>query len=228
MESLFLQRQGRKDKEFVKNQSFLSIDQKKELEMTSALEKEGPVVSTNSKPAAEQSKDNPKGPQKKQRTTKNNNFNGKGKSNLHRPYPQGYRIPKLESSVVDSVLNMARTLMEFTANAIFNSENDNHLTWFPKQKDKLSALHPDMSDLMVNMKILRKCGGELEHAIKCRCVEPCATKYYINAMKDIITRTRAGKAWTRKPIESKMILKTSKEDRRPEIPVLKCHQCGST
>ncbi|MBW0511695.1 hypothetical protein O181_051410 [Austropuccinia psidii MF-1] len=56
---------------------------------------------------------------------------------------------------------------------IFKSEKDKPLTWFFKQKDKLSALHPDMSDIMINMKILRKCGGELEYAIKCRCVEPC-------------------------------------------------------
>ncbi|MBW0578791.1 hypothetical protein O181_118506 [Austropuccinia psidii MF-1] len=60
--------------------------------------------------------------------------------------------------------------------AIFNSEKDKPLTWFFKQKDRLSALHPDMSDTMINMKILRKCGGELEHAIKSRCIEPCSTE----------------------------------------------------
>ncbi|MBW0577165.1 hypothetical protein O181_116880 [Austropuccinia psidii MF-1] len=58
--------------------------------------------------------------------------------------------------------------------AIFNSEKDILLTWSLKQKERLSALHPDISDSMINMKILRKCGGELEHAIKCRCVEPCS------------------------------------------------------
>ncbi|MBW0571953.1 hypothetical protein O181_111668 [Austropuccinia psidii MF-1] len=57
--------------------------------------------------------------------------------------------------------------------AIFNSEKDTPLTWFLKQKDILSALHPDMSDSMTNMKILRKFGGDLEHAIKCICAEPC-------------------------------------------------------
>ncbi|MBW0483961.1 hypothetical protein O181_023676 [Austropuccinia psidii MF-1] len=58
--------------------------------------------------------------------------------------------------------------------AIFNSEKDKPLTWFLKQKDRLSALHPDMSDSMINMKILRKGGGELENAIKCRCLERCS------------------------------------------------------
>ncbi|MBW0564868.1 hypothetical protein O181_104583 [Austropuccinia psidii MF-1] len=91
------------------------LDQTKELEMTTALETEAPVASTNSTPAPEVSKDKPKGPQKKQRGPKNHQTKGKGKTNWHRPYPQGYRIPKLEPSSVDSVFNMARTLMEFTA-----------------------------------------------------------------------------------------------------------------
>ncbi|MBW0506131.1 hypothetical protein O181_045846 [Austropuccinia psidii MF-1] len=112
--------------------------------------------------------------------------------------------------------------------AIFNSDKDKTLTWFFKQKDRLSALHPDMSDKMINMKILRKCGGEMEHAIKCRCVEPHSTEDYINAIKDIITRTRIGKTWTKIPIESKMVPKISREDRKPERPVLKCHKCGGT
>ncbi|MBW0523365.1 hypothetical protein O181_063080 [Austropuccinia psidii MF-1] len=85
-----------------------------------------------------------------------------------------------------------------------------------------------MSDSMTNMKILRKCGGELEHSIKCRCVEPCSTEDYINAMEDIITRTRIGKTWNRVPMESKMVSKTSREEKRPERPVLKCNRCGST
>ncbi|MBW0527907.1 hypothetical protein O181_067622 [Austropuccinia psidii MF-1] len=45
--------------------------------------------------------------------------------------------------------------------AILNSEKDKPLTWFFKQKGRLSALHPDMSDTLINMKILKKCGGEL-------------------------------------------------------------------
>ncbi|MBW0482697.1 hypothetical protein O181_022412 [Austropuccinia psidii MF-1] len=85
-----------------------------------------------------------------------------------------------------------------------------------------------MSDSIINMKTFRKCGGELEHATKCRCVEPCSTEDYINAMEDIIARTRIGKTWTRIPMESKMVSKTLREDKRPEIPVFKCHKCGST
>ncbi|MBW0581950.1 hypothetical protein O181_121665 [Austropuccinia psidii MF-1] len=82
--------------------------------MTPALE-EGPVASTSSKPAPEASKEKPNGPQKKKEGPKNHQGKGKGKANWHRPSPQGYRIPKLEPSAVDSGFNMARTLMEFTA-----------------------------------------------------------------------------------------------------------------
>ncbi|MBW0578894.1 hypothetical protein O181_118609 [Austropuccinia psidii MF-1] len=39
---------------------------------------------------------------------------GQGKANWHRSYPQRFRIPKFQPSEVESVLNMARTLMEFT------------------------------------------------------------------------------------------------------------------
>ncbi|MBW0538267.1 hypothetical protein O181_077982 [Austropuccinia psidii MF-1] len=111
---------------------------------------------------------------------------------------------------------------------ILSSEKGKPLTWFLKQKDRLSALHPDMSDSMIYMKLLRKCGGELEHAIKCICVEPCSKEDYINAMEDIITRTRIGKTWTRVPMESKMFSKASREKKNPERPVLKYHECGST
>ncbi|MBW0502739.1 hypothetical protein O181_042454 [Austropuccinia psidii MF-1] len=112
--------------------------------------------------------------------------------------------------------------------AIPNSEKDKPLTWFLKQKDRLSTLHPDMTDSMINMKILRNWGREIENAIKCRCVEACSTEDYIIAMEDVITRQRFGKTWTRVPMESKMVSKTSREDKRPERPVLKHHKCGST
>ncbi|MBW0565211.1 hypothetical protein O181_104926 [Austropuccinia psidii MF-1] len=56
----------KKIKNLFKNQSILSVDQKKELEMTPALE-EDPVASTSSKTSPEKSKEKPKGPQKKKK-----------------------------------------------------------------------------------------------------------------------------------------------------------------
>ncbi|MBW0497562.1 hypothetical protein O181_037277 [Austropuccinia psidii MF-1] len=102
-------------KNWLKNQSLLTIDQKKELEMTPALGTEGPVASTSSKPAPEVSKDKAKGPKNKKKGPKSHQGKVKGKANWHRPYPQGYRIPKLEPSAMVIVFNMASTLMEFTA-----------------------------------------------------------------------------------------------------------------
>ncbi|MBW0525161.1 hypothetical protein O181_064876 [Austropuccinia psidii MF-1] len=86
---------------------------------------------------------------------------------------------------------------------IFNSEKDNPLTWFLKQNDRFFALNPHISDSILNMKILRKCGGELEPDITCRCIEPFSTEDYVNAMEDPITRTRIGKSWTRNCMEPK-------------------------
>ncbi|MBW0593049.1 hypothetical protein O181_132764 [Austropuccinia psidii MF-1] len=71
--------------------------------MTPSLEIKSPVVSTGSKPSSEMSKYKPKGLQKKQKGPKNHQSKGNGKENWHRPYPKGYRIPKLEPSAVDSV-----------------------------------------------------------------------------------------------------------------------------
>ncbi|MBW0493327.1 hypothetical protein O181_033042 [Austropuccinia psidii MF-1] len=135
------------------------------------------------------------------------------KSEITTKWANNYRIFEMENAF---------------ESAIFNSENVKPLILFLKQKDRLSALHPNISDSIINMTILKKCEGELEHAIKCRCVKPCSTEEYINAMEDIVTRTRIGKSWTRIPMESKMVSKTSREDKRPERTVFKCHKCGST
>ncbi|MBW0592391.1 hypothetical protein O181_132106 [Austropuccinia psidii MF-1] len=92
-------------KNWLNNQSLLSIDQKKELEMTPALEAEGPVASTSSKTAPEVSKDKPKRPQKKHKGPKNHQGKVKGKAHWHRPYQQGYRFPnwRLQLWIVSSI-----------------------------------------------------------------------------------------------------------------------------
>ncbi|MBW0516902.1 hypothetical protein O181_056617 [Austropuccinia psidii MF-1] len=45
--------------------------------------------------------------------------------------------------------------------AIFNIERDRPMSWLLKQKYRLTALHPDMSEMMVHKRILRKCGAYL-------------------------------------------------------------------
>ncbi|MBW0565713.1 hypothetical protein O181_105428 [Austropuccinia psidii MF-1] len=59
-----------------------------------------------------------------------------------------------------------------------------------------------MSQTMVHMKILKKCGGKLEHALIRSCIEPCSTEEYINALEDTVTRTKIGRTWKKVDIKS--------------------------
>ncbi|MBW0504293.1 hypothetical protein O181_044008 [Austropuccinia psidii MF-1] len=87
---------------------------------------------------------------------------------------------------------------------------------------------------MVHMKILKKCGGELEHAPRRRCIEPCSTEEYINALEDIVTRTKIGRTWKNMDIKSpnKPFIKKDKprETFKPNTSnsneQRKCHKCG--
>ncbi|MBW0513910.1 hypothetical protein O181_053625 [Austropuccinia psidii MF-1] len=74
--------------------------------------------------------------------------------------------------------------------AIFYSERDRPISWFIKQKDRLTDLHPDIFEKMVPKRILRKCGGDLNHSIRARCIELFDTGDYINSMEEITTRTK--------------------------------------
>ncbi|MBW0510809.1 hypothetical protein O181_050524 [Austropuccinia psidii MF-1] len=113
--------------------------------------------------------------------------------------------------------------------AIFNIERDRPMSLFLKQKHRLTALHPDMSETIIHKKILQKCGGDLEHSIRSRCIEPLYTKDYINAMEDITTRTKIGRNWYKPPMDNKTSGKPNPKPNRPHDKAsLKCHKCGST
>ncbi|MBW0554321.1 hypothetical protein O181_094036 [Austropuccinia psidii MF-1] len=87
---------------------------------------------------------------------------------------------------------------------------------------------------MVHMKILKKCGGELEHALRSRCIEPCPTEGYINSLEDIVTKTKIGRTWKKLDIKSpnKPFIKKDKprETFKPNTSnsneQIKCHKCG--
>ncbi|MBW0565242.1 hypothetical protein O181_104957 [Austropuccinia psidii MF-1] len=71
------------------------------------------------------------------------------------------------------------------------------------------------------------CGGEHEHAIRSRCIEPFSTEDYINAMEDITTRTKLGRNWYKPPIDNKTGGKPiPKPNKPPDKAPLKCHKCG--
>ncbi|MBW0540921.1 hypothetical protein O181_080636 [Austropuccinia psidii MF-1] len=90
-----------------------------------------------------------------------------------------------------------------------------------------------MSQKMVHIEILKKC-AELEHALRSRCIESCSTEDYINALEDIVTRTKTGRTWRKLDIKSpkKPLIKKDKP-RKPFKPniintneQIKSHKCG--
>ncbi|MBW0513082.1 hypothetical protein O181_052797 [Austropuccinia psidii MF-1] len=82
----------------------------------------------------------------------------------------------------------------------FNSDKEKALPWFFQQKDRLTALYPDMSEFVLHRKILRQCGGYLENAVKSRTTEQSSAEDIINILEEVTTRTRIG--------SSRMNLKT--------------------
>ncbi|MBW0492592.1 hypothetical protein O181_032307 [Austropuccinia psidii MF-1] len=89
---------------------------------------------------------------------------------------------------------------------------------------------------MVHMKILKKFGGELKNSLRSRCIEPCSTEEYINALEDIVTRAKMGRKWKKLDIKSpnKPFIKQIKP-REPLKPNTsnsneqrKCHKYGGT
>ncbi|MBW0525991.1 hypothetical protein O181_065706 [Austropuccinia psidii MF-1] len=87
---------------------------------------------------------------------------------------------------------------------------------------------------MVHMKILKKCGGELEHSLRSRCIEPCSTEEYINALEDIVPRKKIGRTWKKLDVKSpnKPFIKKDKprETFKPNTSnsneQKKSHKCG--
>ncbi|MBW0584990.1 hypothetical protein O181_124705 [Austropuccinia psidii MF-1] len=87
---------------------------------------------------------------------------------------------------------------------------------------------------MVHMKIIKKCGGELENALRSSFIEPCSTEEYINALEDRLTRTKIDRTWKRfdtkspnkpfikkdKPKEAFKLNKSKSNEQR------KCDKCG--
>ncbi|MBW0497431.1 hypothetical protein O181_037146 [Austropuccinia psidii MF-1] len=72
----------------------------------------------------------------------------------------------------------------------FNAEKDKSLPGFGQHKERLTALYPDISELMIYRKFLRECGGDLEHAIKIRTAEQSSAEDIRNLLEEVTTRTR--------------------------------------
>ncbi|MBW0521523.1 hypothetical protein O181_061238 [Austropuccinia psidii MF-1] len=82
---------------------------------------------------------------------------------------------------------------------------------------------------MIHKVILRKCGGDLENAIRCRFIDPCSREYYINAMEDVTTRKKIGRNWYEPPLDNKTSGKPISKPNKPQDRAsLKFHKSGST
>ncbi|MBW0532996.1 hypothetical protein O181_072711 [Austropuccinia psidii MF-1] len=121
--------------------------------------------------------------------------------------------------------------------AKFNADKDKDLPWFFQQKDRLTALYPDMSEFMIHRKILRQCGGDLEHAVKSRTTEQSSAEDIINILEEVTTRTKIGSSrvnlktrfntpW--KDSVDKNPKENSNNKYKSADTVRKCHICQST
>ncbi|MBW0516724.1 hypothetical protein O181_056439, partial [Austropuccinia psidii MF-1] len=70
-----------------------------------------------------------------------------------------------KAQIINKLANDAWRFQVETAfeSAAFNSDKDKALPWFCQEKDRLTALYPDMLEFMIQIKILRQCGGDVEN-----------------------------------------------------------------
>ncbi|MBW0592810.1 hypothetical protein O181_132525 [Austropuccinia psidii MF-1] len=115
MEPPVLQRQGKKDKELVEEpKSFIHRPEEGTGNDSSFGDRSPSGVyqlQTSSRNVQRQAQRTSEEAERSQEPSRP----GQRQRQLAKTFPQGYRIAKLEPSAVDSVFNMARTLMEFTA-----------------------------------------------------------------------------------------------------------------
>ncbi|MBW0551671.1 hypothetical protein O181_091386 [Austropuccinia psidii MF-1] len=122
--------------------------------------------------------------------------------------------------------------------ANLNAEEDKTLPWFCQQKDRLTALYPDMSEFMIHRKILKQCGGDLENSVKSRTTEQSSAEDIINIGEQVTIRTRIALSrvnlklrfntpW--KDSVHKNTKENSKNIKYKSVDIMrKCHICQST
>ncbi|MBW0528388.1 hypothetical protein O181_068103 [Austropuccinia psidii MF-1] len=112
------------------------------------------------------------------------------------------------------------------------------LPWFCQQEDRLTALYSEMSEFIIHTKLLRQCGGDVEHDVKSRTTEQSSAEDIMNIVEEVTTKTRIGssrvniktnfnKPWKdyldKKPKENSNNIKYKSVD-----VMRKCHICQST
>ncbi|MBW0514691.1 hypothetical protein O181_054406 [Austropuccinia psidii MF-1] len=122
--------------------------------------------------------------------------------------------------------------------AKLNADKEKDLPLFCQQNYQLTALYPDVSEFMMDRKILRQCRGDLEHAVKSRTIEQSSAEDITSILEEVTTRTRIGSSrvnlktrfntpWKysvdKNPKENSNNMKYKSAD-----IVIKCHICQST
>ncbi|MBW0539868.1 hypothetical protein O181_079583 [Austropuccinia psidii MF-1] len=105
--------------------------------------------------------------------------------------------------------------------AKFNADKDKALPWFCQQKDRLTALYPEMSEFMIHRKILRQCGAEDIINI----LEEVTTRAKIGSSR-VNLQTRFNAPW--KDSVDKKPKENSNNKYKSADTVRKCHICQST
>ncbi|MBW0541770.1 hypothetical protein O181_081485 [Austropuccinia psidii MF-1] len=95
-----------------------------------------------------------------------------------------------------------------------------------------------MSESMIHRKILRQCGGDLEHAVKSRTTEQYSLEDIINVLEEVTTRTKivSSRVNLKKKLNTPWkdsVDKNSKENSNNlkykfADTIRKCHICQST
>ncbi|MBW0516915.1 hypothetical protein O181_056630 [Austropuccinia psidii MF-1] len=69
----------------------------------------------------------------------------------------------------------------------FKASNDRDLPWLFQQNDRLTALYPDISEFMIHRRIMRQCGGDLEHVVKSSTNEKSSVEDIRNILNKVNT-----------------------------------------
>ncbi|MBW0572017.1 hypothetical protein O181_111732 [Austropuccinia psidii MF-1] len=122
--------------------------------------------------------------------------------------------------------------------AKFNADKDKDLPFFCQQKDRLTALYPEMSEFMIHRKVLRQCGSDLKHAVKSRNTEQSSEEDIINILEELTTRTKIGSSRVNVKARFNTPWKDSVDKNpegnsnnvkyKPAYIIRKCHICQST
>ncbi|MBW0471609.1 hypothetical protein O181_011324 [Austropuccinia psidii MF-1] len=73
----------------------------------------------------------------------------------------------------------------------FNADQDKDFPWLCKQKDRLTALYPEMSEFIIH-RILGQCGGYLVHHVKSRTTDQSSAQGIINILEEVTMTNRIG------------------------------------